>query len=124
MRLTIVKDDNFVSIDGVGIFGVDLSQLNQEINAVQWYDSIGNVEIRDINTNNIISNVTISNIDDFQFCITNYYTQLENLSNNIIHLPENDNNIITRTLIGDPLSNEIINSPENDNNVITTTIEE
>jgi hypothetical protein len=105
MRLTIIKDDNFVSIDGVGIFGVDLSQLNQEINAVQWYDSIGNVEIRDINTNNIISNVTISNIDDFQFAIDNYYIRLEELSNQV--------------------QEEIIDSsPKQNNNVITTTFEE
>lgn len=68
MRLTIVKNDGYVSIDGEGYLDINLSSLDESINAVQWYDTYGEVEIRD-NRNRIIENREITNIDDYLFVV-------------------------------------------------------
>lgn len=100
MRLTIIKDDNFVSIDGVGVFGVDLSQLGNEINAVQWDGVKGHIEIRDLDTKKIISNIEIDSIDEYEFAIVNYHAKLEEISsqtqqNYVENVSQVNNNVIT-----------------------------
>jgi hypothetical protein len=69
MRLTIIKEDGFVSVDNDGYKGIDLSRLDESIHAVQWYDTYGEVEIKD-SRNRIIENKEIANIDDYLFVIT------------------------------------------------------
>lgn len=66
MRLTIIKDDQFVSLDGVHIFGVDTSTMPEAVSAVQWYGTEGEIELIDPATGKIIENQKISSIDDFQ----------------------------------------------------------
>lgn len=47
MRVTIIPDDGFVSVDGLGFVALDLSFMPSEIHAVQWYHNEGDVEYRD-----------------------------------------------------------------------------
>lgn len=50
MRLTIIPDDSFVSVDGDGTHQpLDLSQcaIPQEVHALQWFDSRGWIEFDD-----------------------------------------------------------------------------
>lgn len=44
MKLTIIRSDKFVAIDGVGYAPIDLSSLNSDIHAVQWYGTHGEIE--------------------------------------------------------------------------------
>ena len=44
MRVTIIKLDGFVSIDGEGYSGIDLSYLPDDFHALQWYGDVGEVE--------------------------------------------------------------------------------
>jgi hypothetical protein len=46
MKFTIICDDGFVSVDGVGYDGFDLSGLDPTIRAVQWGGVSGEVEYR------------------------------------------------------------------------------
>lgn len=68
MRLTIIKSDGFVSIDGKGYSEIDLSSLPDDVHAVQWYDDEGEVEIKD-NKGRIVENKPITSIDDYLFVI-------------------------------------------------------
>ena len=47
MRITIVPDDTYCSIDGLGFNTVDMSSLDSTIHAIQWYDIEGEVEYRE-----------------------------------------------------------------------------
>lgn len=44
-RITIIRADGLVSVDGRPVFGLDLSGMDQTIHAVQWYGTQGVVEI-------------------------------------------------------------------------------
>jgi hypothetical protein len=44
MRVTIIRADGYVAVDGVGILGLDLSFMSPDISAVQWYDTAGEIE--------------------------------------------------------------------------------
>ncbi len=66
MRLIIIPDDGFVSVDGIGFSGIDLSFMDQKIHAVQWYGSKGEIEIRELEFRKIIKNEIIDSIDQFQ----------------------------------------------------------
>jgi hypothetical protein len=65
MRVTIVTADGFVSVDGVGYHGINLSFMDDNINAVQWYDTEGEVERKDKN-GRITTNETINDLTPFQ----------------------------------------------------------
>lgn len=68
MRITIVKADNLVVVDGSAIHGIDLSHLPPDFHALQWYDTYGDVEYVDPNTSQH-SNVHITDILPFQSCV-------------------------------------------------------
>jgi len=60
MRITIIPDDTFVSIDEDGLFGVDLSWIPKftgesgvptDVHALQWYDTYGEVELKSRDNN-------------------------------------------------------------------------
>ena len=51
MKVSIVPADGAVSVDGVGFGGLDLSSVNPTIHAVQWYDTYGEVEFKDVFAN-------------------------------------------------------------------------
>lgn len=71
MRITIVPDDQFVSKDSVGYHGIDMTNLDPTIHAVQWFDTEGWIEYKeywDSKEKKIVKpeNKIIDNIDDFQ----------------------------------------------------------
>jgi hypothetical protein len=55
MRLTIIKDDRAVYINGEAYEGLDLSWIptfdGKEVHAVQWYDDHGHIEFTDDSDN-------------------------------------------------------------------------
>ena len=66
MRLIIVPIDGAVSIDGVGLGGLDLSFMDASVHAVQWYETLGEIEIKDPVTGCMVENRVITAIDTFQ----------------------------------------------------------
>jgi len=67
MRVSIIKDDGTVVKDGVAYTGLDLSALPNDFHALQWYDSNGDLETKDGNSNPI--NTDISDFSPYQFCL-------------------------------------------------------
>jgi len=65
MRLTIIRNDGFVSVNNEGFSDLDLSFMDAGIHAVQWYETEGEVERRD-NRGRIIANEEITSIEQFQ----------------------------------------------------------
>lgn len=62
MRIAIIAEDSRVSIEGQSE-RVDLSTLDEEVHAVQWYGTVGEVEYK----HDYIANTKKNNerIDDF-----------------------------------------------------------
>lgn len=46
MRLTYIREDKIVGIDGV-FYTIDNSNFDQEIDVIQWYDTSGEIEYVD-----------------------------------------------------------------------------
>lgn len=65
MRLIIVPSDGSVSIDGIGFGGLDLSFMDASVHAVQWYETHGEIEVKDPVTGRMVANETITSIDAF-----------------------------------------------------------
>lgn len=65
MRLTIVPIDGTVTIDGVGFGGLNLSFIDASVHAVQWYETHGEIEIKDPVTGRMVANEVITSIDAF-----------------------------------------------------------
>ena len=77
MKVTIIPSDGFVSIDGYGFSGLDLSGIDQSVHAVQWYDTHGEVEVKDPITKKIVANTEITSIEQFQVAIDIWNTRKE-----------------------------------------------
>lgn len=69
MRVTIIPEDGIVSIDGVCYGGIDLSAIDSNIHAVQWYSTDGDVEIKD-DRGRIVENRAITSFENFAFVIS------------------------------------------------------
>jgi hypothetical protein len=69
MRLTIIPADKFISIDNVGYYIVELPFIPENIHAVQWYGTYGDVEIKNLTTNKIVENIEITDISQFNAVI-------------------------------------------------------
>lgn len=71
MRVTIIKENGFVSIDDLGFSGIDLSFLPENLHAVQWYDTVGEVEMREPHPYKILMapSKTIDTLDEYQKCL-------------------------------------------------------
>lgn len=69
MRVTIIPADGFVSIDGLGYSGLDLSAIDQTVHAVQWSGDSGEVEMKDAVTGMLVANAAIDSLDDYQTAI-------------------------------------------------------
>lgn len=61
MRLTIVPNDKYISVDGEGLLQIqqDLSWIPSNVHAVQWYDTWGEVEYTDETPNRKIEELGI-----------------------------------------------------------------
>lgn len=68
MRVTIIPQDGLVSIDGIGYGELDLSTIDTSIHAVQWYETEGELEIKDAR-GRIIENREITSFDEFAFVV-------------------------------------------------------
>lgn len=79
MRLTIIKGDGFVSVDGVGFTKLDLSSLPANFHALQWYETYGNLEEKD--ANGVMSNVEITSLTPYQDAI-DAWTAYNDMINN------------------------------------------
>ena len=66
MRVTIIPIDGSVSVDGKGFGGLDLSFMDASVHAVQWYETHGEIEVKDPVTGRMIANEVITSIDAFQ----------------------------------------------------------
>lgn len=68
MRVTIIPEDGVVSIDELTYRGLDLSSMDLSIHAVQWYDTEGEIEIKD-ERGRMVENRQITSFDEFAFVI-------------------------------------------------------
>lgn len=68
MRITIIPQDNKVVIDGESYDGIDLSSIDSNINAIQWYGTEGELEVKD-GRGRIVENRDIATFDDFSFVL-------------------------------------------------------
>ena len=66
MSLTIIPVDGYVNVDGKGFEGLDLSFMDASVHAVQWYETHGEVEVKDPVTGRMVANEVITSIDAFQ----------------------------------------------------------
>jgi hypothetical protein len=66
MRATIVSEGGVVNVDGVIFGGLDLSFMDASVHAVQWYETHGEIEVKDPVTGRMIANEVITSIDAFQ----------------------------------------------------------
>jgi hypothetical protein len=46
-RITVVKGDGLIMVNKEGYHGIDLSFLEPNIHAIQWYDTWGEIERKD-----------------------------------------------------------------------------
>ncbi len=65
MRVTIIPEDGFVSVDGEGYNGVNLSFMEPDIHAVQWYETDGEIERKNIR-GRIVANENITDLTPYQ----------------------------------------------------------
>lgn len=65
MRITIIKDNGTVIIDGVGFRGIDMSSQPPSFHALQWYGDSGEIEYVDPDTGNH-SNQKTTDLSPFQ----------------------------------------------------------
>lgn len=71
MKITIVVEDRFMSVDGVGInFDID---IDEDIRAIQWNGSSGEIEY-----NNGTNNKSITDISEYQYLIDMHVVEVEN----------------------------------------------
>ena len=66
MRVTIIPIDGYVSVDGNGFGGLNLSFVDASVHAVQWYETHGEIERKDPITGRMVANEVITSIDAFQ----------------------------------------------------------
>ena len=66
MRVTIVPIDGFVSVDGKWFGGLNLSFMDASVHAVQWYETHGEIEVKNPVTGRMVANEVITSIDAFQ----------------------------------------------------------
>jgi len=71
MRITVIRDDNAVYIDGVCKTGIDMSSIPPHVNAMQWYDTYGDEESTDPETGRPV-NTIITSLDDYQGVISQW----------------------------------------------------
>jgi hypothetical protein len=68
MRVTIIPTDGYVSVDGEGFDKLDLSSISANVHAIQWFDTEGEVEIKD-SKGRITQNQPIDSIAPYQAAI-------------------------------------------------------
>lgn len=73
MKLVIIPDDSFVSIDGVGYSPLDMAGIPIDVHAVQWYGLAGQIEFK-VNESGIKpDNQNITSIEPYQAIIDQWH---------------------------------------------------
>lgn len=72
MKVTIIPRDAVVAVDGVAIQGIDMSTLDPELHAVQWYGEAGEEEYSDPATSKMLRNVVITSLDAYSAQLQEY----------------------------------------------------
>jgi hypothetical protein len=73
MRVTISNQGSGkmqVGVDGLFYSDLNAEQLAPNVHAVQWYETHGEVEYKNVDTGRITANVEITNLDDFEFAVS------------------------------------------------------
>ena len=81
MRVIIVPSDGMVSIDGKEYTDIDLAFIPNNVHAVQWYDTFGEVEICD-QYGRILENQPITSLDDYQLALDRWEQRRIEMLNN------------------------------------------
>lgn len=64
MRITIIKDDKVVTMDGNSFTNIDMTTSPKNFHALQWYDTFGDMELYDPDTRRM-QNVEVASLDLF-----------------------------------------------------------
>lgn len=64
MRVTLIKEDGTVTIDGKAFNGIDMSSLPSFVHALDWNETVGDLQCKDPITG-WMSNWTIHSLDPF-----------------------------------------------------------
>lgn len=86
MRVSIIPSDGTVTIDGVGIGGLDLSWISENIHAIIWMDTFGEVQIKD-SKGLIVENKPISSLDEFDRAVQQWKMKKEEMDNPVLMPP-------------------------------------
>ena len=76
MRVTIIRKDGFISVDGIGFGGLDLSFLPSNLHAVQWYETVGEVETYEPHPYKVVMapSQQIDTLGEYQQCLALWNT--------------------------------------------------
>lgn len=73
MRLTIVVPDTLTCIDGVCYSDIDMSSLNPDVWALQWYEVYGDLET--VDEFGARSNTKVYSLEPYQAVIDQWYAR-------------------------------------------------
>lgn len=76
MRVTIIIEDQFVSVDGEGYHGVDLSFIPSGVHALQWYGAHGALEYTD-ELGVAVETVDLTTLDGYALAIERWQQRKE-----------------------------------------------
>lgn len=71
MRLTVIRDGGVIIVDGEGYRGALLDALPVNIHAIQWYDTVGEIEWKHPDSTGlvIVENEKIDDISPYLWCV-------------------------------------------------------
>jgi hypothetical protein len=72
MRVIIIPSDKIVAINSMTMQDIDMSNIDPELHAVQWYGESGEEEYSDSITGKMLRNVTIYTLDAYTNQITEF----------------------------------------------------
>jgi hypothetical protein len=84
MRVTIIPEDGFVSVDGEGYHDLNLSFMDANIHALQWYGTEGELERHD-ERGRIIANEDFSDLTPYQPALDAWNVAKESVAAQIIN---------------------------------------
>ncbi len=71
MRVIAIPEDGFVSVDGEGHSGIDLSFMSSDIHALHWFGEDGEIEIED-SRGRIVENRVIMSLSGYEGVLTGW----------------------------------------------------
>lgn len=73
-RITIIKDDNVVCVNGRCLSGIDMSSMPDNLHAMQWYETHGEEERFNFQTGRPF-NVVITSLDNYSDVLSQWETK-------------------------------------------------